>query len=41
MLPTGRYGADYDFRALITQVALESSPAEAIYPVAQTDTSSR
>ncbi len=40
VLPTGRYGADYDYRALITQVGLGAlTPSEAIYPVAQTDNS--
>ncbi len=38
VLPTGRYGTDYDYRALITQVGLGAlTPSEAIYPVAQTD----
>ncbi|MGZ8666366.1 MAG: DUF1254 domain-containing protein [Solirubrobacterales bacterium] len=38
VLPTGRYGTDYAYRALITQVGLGAlTPSEAIYPVAQTD----
>ncbi len=38
VLPTGRYGTDYDYRALITQVGLGAlTPSEAIYPVGQTD----
>ncbi|MFN8160451.1 MAG: DUF1254 domain-containing protein [Solirubrobacterales bacterium] len=38
VLPTGRYGTDYEFRALVTQVGLGAlTPAESIYPVAQTD----
>ncbi len=40
VLPTGRYGTDYDYRALVTQVGLGAlTPSEAIYPVGQTDKS--
>jgi hypothetical protein len=36
--PAGRYGTDYDYRAAITQVGLGAlQPAQAIYPLSQTD----
>lgn len=34
----GRYGTDYDYRAIITQIGLGAlQPAQAIYPLSQTD----
>jgi hypothetical protein len=36
--PTGKYGTDYDFRAVVDQIGLGALPKNvAIYPIAQTD----
>lgn len=36
--PTGNYGTDYDFRAVVDQIGLGALPKNvAIYPIAQTD----
>jgi hypothetical protein len=38
VMPTGRYGTDYSFRAVVTQVGLGALlPQEAVYPLTQTD----
>jgi hypothetical protein len=38
--PTGRYGTDYQLRAMLAQIGLGAiTPKEAIYPVAQVDSS--
>lgn len=38
VLPTGTYGTDYEFRAMVSKVGLGALvPSEAIYPLSQTD----